>query len=206
MSLWPLNQITNDTQFYVRDAVIHYVQAQTAPISPAIEGRLVFANFPAPTVTSFTPSQGPIGTVVTITGTGFDYVTDVTIGGVSVPFTVVSPTTLRATVISGAGSGKIVIWALGGMGTSVGTFTVTLAPTITGFSPVAGKVGSTVTIMGTALNYTRSVTIGGKPAVFRILSPSAITATVPVGAVTGKITITSQFGTISSAMNFMVLP
>jgi hypothetical protein len=27
---------------YVRDAVIGYVEAQTTPISPAIEGRLVF--------------------------------------------------------------------------------------------------------------------------------------------------------------------
>lgn len=44
VSLWPLNQITNDTQYYVRDAVINYVQAQTAPISPAIEGRVNFMH------------------------------------------------------------------------------------------------------------------------------------------------------------------
>ncbi len=205
VSLWPLNQIINDTQYYVRDAVIHYIQAM-GTVSPAIEGRLVFADFPAPTVTSFSPSQGPIGTVVTIVGTGFQYVTQVTIGGVSVPFTVVDSTTIKATVAQGAGSGPIVIWTLGEKGTSVGTFTVTLAPTITSFSPVAGKVGSTVTIMGTALNYTKTVTIGGKAATFRILSPSAITATVPAGAVTGKIVLGSPFGTITSAMNFMVLP
>ncbi len=42
VSLWPLNQIVNDTQYYVRDAVIDYIKAQTAPISPAIEGRLIF--------------------------------------------------------------------------------------------------------------------------------------------------------------------
>ena len=32
----------HDTQYYVRDAVIDYIKAQTGPISPAIEGRLVF--------------------------------------------------------------------------------------------------------------------------------------------------------------------
>jgi hypothetical protein len=42
VSLWPLDQIVNDTQYYVRDVVIDYIKAQTAPISPAIEGRLVF--------------------------------------------------------------------------------------------------------------------------------------------------------------------
>jgi 5'-nucleotidase/UDP-sugar diphosphatase len=42
VSLWPLNQIVHDTQYYVRDAVINYIKAQPGPISPAIEGRLIF--------------------------------------------------------------------------------------------------------------------------------------------------------------------
>lgn len=41
-TIWPLDQIVADTQFYVRDAVIDYVSAQAEPISPAIENRLVF--------------------------------------------------------------------------------------------------------------------------------------------------------------------
>ncbi len=47
VTLWPLNQIQNDTQYYVRDAVIDYIAAQTAAISPAVEGRLVFATIRA---------------------------------------------------------------------------------------------------------------------------------------------------------------
>ncbi len=43
VTIWPLDQIVADTQFYVRDAVIDYVSAQAGPISPAVEGRLVFA-------------------------------------------------------------------------------------------------------------------------------------------------------------------
>jgi 2',3'-cyclic-nucleotide 2'-phosphodiesterase (5'-nucleotidase family) len=42
VSLWPLSQIVHDTQYYVRDAVINYIKAQPGPISPAIEGRLIF--------------------------------------------------------------------------------------------------------------------------------------------------------------------
>jgi len=43
-TIWPLDQIVGDTQLYVRDSVINYVDAQTAPIAPAIEGRLVFTT------------------------------------------------------------------------------------------------------------------------------------------------------------------
>ncbi|HKZ30235.1 MAG TPA: 5'-nucleotidase C-terminal domain-containing protein [Acidimicrobiia bacterium] len=43
-TIWPLDQITSDTQLYVRDSVIDYVDAQVGPISPAIEGRLVFTT------------------------------------------------------------------------------------------------------------------------------------------------------------------
>lgn len=45
-TLWPLDQIVADTQYYVRDAVINYVKAQTEPINPQIEGRLAFQNTP----------------------------------------------------------------------------------------------------------------------------------------------------------------
>jgi 2',3'-cyclic-nucleotide 2'-phosphodiesterase (5'-nucleotidase family) len=43
VSLWPLNKIVHDTQYYVRDAVIDYITAM-GTVSPAIEGRLVFLN------------------------------------------------------------------------------------------------------------------------------------------------------------------
>jgi hypothetical protein len=41
VSLWPLNQIVNDTQYYVRDAVINYATAMGV-IQPMVEGRLQF--------------------------------------------------------------------------------------------------------------------------------------------------------------------
>jgi 2',3'-cyclic-nucleotide 2'-phosphodiesterase (5'-nucleotidase family) len=41
-TIWPLDQIVADTQYYVRDSVIYYMQGQTDPIHPAVEGRLVF--------------------------------------------------------------------------------------------------------------------------------------------------------------------
>ena len=41
VSLWPLDQIVNDTQYYVRDAVIDYI-TYMGTVSPAIEERLNF--------------------------------------------------------------------------------------------------------------------------------------------------------------------
>ena len=41
VTLWPLDQMTADTQYYVRDSVIDYIMAM-GTISPAVEGRLVF--------------------------------------------------------------------------------------------------------------------------------------------------------------------
>jgi 2',3'-cyclic-nucleotide 2'-phosphodiesterase (5'-nucleotidase family) len=41
VSLWPLDKIVHDTQYYVRDAVIDYITHEGI-VSPAIEGRLVF--------------------------------------------------------------------------------------------------------------------------------------------------------------------
>jgi hypothetical protein len=205
VSLWPLDQIVNDTQYYVRDAVIDYVTAMGV-VSPAIEGRLAFLNLPAPTIITVSPTQGPAGTVVTITGTGFEYVQSVTVGGRPVQFTVVNPTTITFLMPAEGLSGRVVVTTLGGTATSTVSFTVALTPVITSFSPGAGKVGSTVTIFGNNLAYAKQVTVGGKPAIFKVVSSAMVTATVPSGAVTGKITVTTPYGTATSVKSFYVIP
>ncbi|MEW6287956.1 MAG: 5'-nucleotidase C-terminal domain-containing protein [Chloroflexota bacterium] len=56
VSLWPLNQIVNDTQYYVRDAVINYIKTM-GTVSPAIEGRLNFiTDTTAPVITITSPT------------------------------------------------------------------------------------------------------------------------------------------------------
>lgn len=53
--MWPLNQIVNDTQYYVRDAVIDYIKAM-GTVSPKIEGRLLFNDTTAPEITINAPT------------------------------------------------------------------------------------------------------------------------------------------------------
>lgn len=55
VSLWPLNRIVHDTQYYVRDAVIDYITPM-GTISPAIEGRLLFGDTVAPVITINAPT------------------------------------------------------------------------------------------------------------------------------------------------------
>ena len=79
-----------------------------------------------PTISSIAPTSGPIGTVVTIDGTGLTQTTKVTFGGVkAITFTVNSDSKVSATVPSLAITGKVVITTPGGTATSSGTFTVT---------------------------------------------------------------------------------
>jgi hypothetical protein len=90
-----------------------------------------------------------------------------------------------------------------------GTQTVSLTgigeATITGFTPPSGPVGTSVTITGTALTGTTKVTFGGVAAsTFTVNSDTQVTATVPTGAKTGKIGITTNGVTITSKTNFTV--
>jgi uncharacterized repeat protein (TIGR03803 family) len=78
-----------------------------------------------PTITSFTPPSGPVGTPVMVTGSGLTQTSRVTFGGVlATTFTVNSDTQVTADVPTGAVTGKIAITTSGGIATSMGTFTV----------------------------------------------------------------------------------
>jgi IPT/TIG domain len=77
-----------------------------------------------PTITSFTPESGPVGTSVTIKGTGLKQTTKVTFEGKSRTFTVISDTEVKADVPTGAATGKIAVTIKGGSATSAASFTV----------------------------------------------------------------------------------
>jgi hypothetical protein len=79
----------------------------------------------APVVSSFTPTSGPIGTVVTISGSNFAAATDVEFNGVAAEFNILSASHVRATVPNGASSGKITVINADGNATSAADFTVT---------------------------------------------------------------------------------
>jgi uncharacterized repeat protein (TIGR03803 family) len=70
--------------------------------------------------------------------------------------------------------------------------------------PTSGKVGATVVVLGTDLKGATSVTFNGTAATFTVVKNSAITTTVPDGATTGKIQVTTPAGTLTSNVKFRV--
>lgn len=80
-----------------------------------------------PQMKSFSPTSGPSGTLVTITGVSLTQTTRVTFGGVKASFTVNSDTKVTATVPSGVVAGKIAVSTPGGTAASSGLFTVSTA-------------------------------------------------------------------------------
>jgi len=162
----------------------------------------------APAISSFSPSSGPPGATVTIAGSGFTGATSVTFNGAAAAFTVASDTQITATVPSGATSGPISVTTSGGTATSTAGFSVTAAvptPTISGFSPAKGPVGASVTLNGTNFTGATAVTFNSVPATtFTVVSDQEITATVPSGAKSGPISVTTGAGTATSSTAFHV--
>jgi uncharacterized repeat protein (TIGR03803 family) len=72
--------------------------------------------------------------------------------------------------------------------------------------PAAGKAGRVVGIVGNNLTGATSVTFNGTPATFTVVSGTVIKATVPAGATTGTIQVTTPSGTLNSNVAFVVLP
>jgi len=70
----------------------------------------------------------------------------------------------------------------------------------------SGKAGKLVTILGTDLAGATRVSFNGTAAEFNVLSTTEITATVPAGATTGKLTVVTPGGTLESNVRFIVLP
>jgi hypothetical protein len=160
-----------------------------------------------PTLTSFTPGQGLAGTVVTLTGTGFTAGATVAFHGAAAAVTFVSATQLKATVPAGATTGPITVTTPAGTATSAAAFAVTqvAGPTLTAFTPTQGPVGTVVTLVGTGFTAGATVAFHGTPApAVTFVSATQLQATVPAGATSGSISVTTAAGTATSPAAFTV--
>jgi len=71
--------------------------------------------------------------------------------------------------------------------------------------PTSGKAGMKVVILGSNLSEATNVSFNGTAATFGAGSNSEITTTVPSGATTGLVTVTTPDGTLSSNIAFRVM-
>ena len=109
---------------------------QTGPNSSQISVTLATVTAPstAPTITTFSPSSGIVGTSVTISGTNFSSTLSsntVKFNGTTAALSSGNTTQLIATVPSGASTGKITVTVGANTATSASDFTITTPPSTT---------------------------------------------------------------------------
>ncbi len=154
---------------------------------------------------AFLPAARRAGGLVEILGQGFTGTTAVSFNGTPASFIVESDTYLTATVPAGASTGVVTVTTPSGTLTSNKAFRV--VPQITSFSPTNGPVSTSVVITGESFIGVIDVHFGNvKVTSFTVDSATQITATVPVGAETGKISVCTSGGSGDSATSFTVTP
>ncbi len=88
---------------------------------------------------------------------------------------------------------------------SIGRITTAVTPAITSFSPGSGAQGAAVTITGVNLGTANGVAFNGVKAAITATTATTVTTSVPAGASTGHITVTTPAGTAISAKSFKVV-
>jgi hypothetical protein len=169
------------------------------------KGWSITTTTPYPSITSFSPGSGNVSSSVVIAGDYFTGATSVKFNGVSATsFTVNSSIQITATVPVGATTGKIQVTTPSGKATSTTNYIVNVqSPVISSFTPSAGLTGSVVTISGDYFNGATAVTFfNNKSSLFKVVSNTIITASVPSAVTTGPISVITPSGTGSSATNF----
>ncbi len=163
-----------------------------------------------PTLTTFAPAFGAVGTSVTINGANFNVGTPiVTFNGVTsaVP-TSVTFNSLVAVVPAKATTGPIRVLTADGTATSLTLFY--LPPVIASFSPTNSAPGTTVTINGTNFTDASAVKFNGTTASFFNVLSNSLQVTVPNNFTTGPLTVITPGGTNTTAAiassNFYAAP
>lgn len=153
-------------------------------------------TYVAPTVASLTPGEGAEdgGTTVTIVGTGLGDTTTVTFGDEDADIVDVSDdgTQVVVTTPAGIGTVPVTVGSSTGVEVAAGDFEY-LAPAILGYTPTGGPEagGTTVTIVGTHLEDTDTVTFGGANAAIVSVSDTEVVVVTPAG--TGRVPVVIQF-------------
>ena len=153
---------------------------------------------------TFLPAARQVGHTVEILGQGLIGTTAVAFNGTpATTFNALTDTFLVAIVPNGATGGLIEVTTPGGTLTSNKQFQV--KPQITSFSPTSGPAGTSVTLTGMSLSQTSKITFSSVVATsFTVNSDKQVTVTVPAGATTARIGITTTGAPVYSPSQFTV--
>ncbi len=163
---------------------------------------------PVPKIASVTPITGLPGDVITITGINFSLVRSVKFAGVNASFapTADTNTVMKVTVPWDAVAGDQFIKLTNTNGADSISFNVNRKPVITSFTPGSVRAGDVSTVKGFRFNGATSVKLGTTATAFTVLNDSILTLTVPAGALSGNVSITTPngIGVSSTALTVLV--
>ncbi|MDP4302810.1 cellulase family glycosylhydrolase [Leptothrix discophora] len=190
----------------------------TAPATPTAPGTTpapapnTNTTLVAPSIASYSPAVGPVGTVVTINGKGFTGANAAWAGlahdaGVKV----ISDTQVQVTIPAGATSGAIGVFNPAGVAFTATGFSVSGAaiawpqPGIMNFSPASGPVGTVVTVNGSGFTGANLAWVGNAHnGSVRVISDTQVQVTIPAGATSGAIGVFNPKNVAFTATAFTV--
>jgi hypothetical protein len=196
------NQITNAlhaAQTVVVTGDINSAASTLAKVRSTLGPDVSVLFVPAvPTITGISPTAGPTGTAVTISGANLSGLVSVSFNGVPGQVTGSTSTSITAVVPGAATTGTVTVVTTAGTATT--SFIVGVPPAITSVAPTTAKAGASVTITGTHFSGVSSVAFGGVSAAITASSDTSITVVVPTGALVGTstLTVTTPTGTAMS--------
>jgi uncharacterized repeat protein (TIGR01451 family) len=158
----------------------------------------VFAILPK--IYGFSPNIGPVGTVVTISGTSLFDVTSVEFGGVATSDFTATTNQVQVVVPAGAASGPLTVVTPYGNDTSTNSFTAT-KPSLVVLTKTASPI---VTAPGSEITYTLLVTNEGPS----IITSASVTDSLPgnldfISAATGAGTWSYANGIVTWQIGFL---
>lgn len=189
---WTTGAYPEVTLFQHTNGIL-YGETNRGNSSAAAGGVFYSLNIALHPFISLLSTSGKAGQVIEMLGSGLTGTTSVRFGSGSASFTVVSDTYMTVVVPATGTTGGVIVTTPSGLRVSNKTFRV--LPVVSSFSPTAGPVGAQVVIKGTGLTQSNKATFGGvKATTFNVNSATQVTATVPTGAKTGQISITTAGG------------
>jgi len=199
--------VTSDTQI----SAFAPAGAGTGPITvfgPAGTNQSTNLFYFAPRLTAFSPTNGPVGAPVTLTGSNFTDAVSVRFVAtndtrVEAPFTVTGDTQLDVIVPTNALTGPITVTTPGGVFVSGESFEV--LPRIDAFAPLWAPVGADIVVNGYNFDSVSAVKLGNLSASFTFQSATQLTVNIPSGAATAPLTfITASGASAASAIDLIV--
>jgi YD repeat-containing protein len=163
-------------------------------------------------IIEITPNKGLVGASITIYGTAFSTTPSqntVLFNSVAATVTSATATQVATSVPTGATTGPISITTPTGSATSGVPFTVASPPTVTSFTPTIATPGTALIINGANFDSTAAnndLLFNITRAIVSSATPAVISTSVPVGATSGHISVTTPYGNSVTTGDLFVPP